>query len=95
MSARSTSKSTRLRRKRLAAGSVAVVANVPVDQFEIVDGPTKSRVLDIKDALEIIDQLEMDLYGGYPYVDQEFTLLTVASSTKFGRTLKLARIFDE
>lgn len=95
MSARTTSKSTRRRRQRLTTDSVAVFAHVPVDRFEIVDGPSRARSTDIEEALRIIDELGIRHdEDGYPYYDQEFTLLTSASTTKFGRTLQLATIFD-
>lgn len=93
MSARSTSKSNRRRRKRLTSGSVAVFAHVPVDRFEIVDGPSREKWF-IR-AFILVDAMHKDPADpDFPYWQQEFTLLTAASTTRFGRQLKLTAIFN-
>ena len=60
-----------------------LVAAVPVDMIEIVDGPRFRRMLDAKFRL---DREE--------YVKRLFTLTTPASGSRFQRELLLASIYD-
>jgi hypothetical protein len=60
-----------------------LVAHVPVDHFDIVDGPRSERCMHVMDALN----------HGVEYVDQLFTLKTLASNSSFQRKLKLASVF--
>lgn len=61
-----------------------LLAHVPVDQFDIVDGPTLAHCFQLKDTLE---------NGIIEYVDRLFTLKTLASDTPFKRKIRLATIF--
>ena len=60
-----------------------LVAAVPVDMIEIVDGPRFRRMLDVMFRL---DRGE--------YVKRLFTLTTPASGSRFQRELLLASIYD-
>ena len=66
-----------------------LMAHVPVDSFDIVNGPSPARCLYISEMVSAnrhrIEQV---------YVDQTFTLKTLASNTAFKRKLKVATIFD-
>ncbi len=65
------------------------MAHVPVDTFDIVNGPSQARCLQISEMvganLHHIEQA---------YVDQIFTLKTLASNTVFKRKLRIATILD-
>ena len=66
-----------------------LMAHVPVDSFDIVNGPSSARCLYISEMVTAnLHRLEQ------VYVDQTFTLKTLASNTEFKRKLKVATIFD-
>ncbi len=62
-----------------------LIAHVPVDHFDIVNGPTSER------CLQIMEELRNETYG---YVEQLFTLKTLASNSLFMRKIKLSTIFS-
>lgn len=66
-----------------------LMACVPVDSFDIVNGPSSAR------CLYISEMVSANLHRTEPvYVNQSFTLKTLASNTEFKRKLKVATIFD-
>lgn len=66
-----------------------LMAHVPVDSFDIVNGPSSARCLCIS------EMVSANLYRTEPvYIDQTFTLKTLASNTEFKRKLKVATVFD-
>jgi hypothetical protein len=60
-----------------------IMAHVPVDEIQIVNGPGVTR------CLKIVDELTYE-----SYVKQRFTLTTYASAQPFVRDLRIATIFD-
>jgi len=62
----------------------ALVAHVPVDRFDIVDGPGAIRWVQVQGQLT---------HHGKTYVNLRFTLSTAASAATFYRALKVASIF--
>ncbi len=72
--------------ERMSTGTVdlsTLVAHVPVDRFDIVDGPGAARCMAGQERL----------YFAQTYVDLVFTLKTAASTDTFRRTLKMTTIF--
>lgn len=61
-----------------------LVAHVPVDRFDIVDGAGAVRCMAVQERLYANSQT---------YVDLVFTLKTAASTNTFRRTLKMVTIF--
>lgn len=64
-----------------------LVAHVPVDNFEIHNGPSQAR------CLQVMEELSRGTVQEPHYAEQVFTLATLASNSLFRRTLKLAAIF--
>lgn len=70
-----------------------IVAHVPVDKFEIVNGASAGKCMEVQETLAAV--------RGYPRfadgqvtVDLVFTLKTPASEATFRRTLHMADIFN-
>ena len=64
--------------------STAIMAHVPVDRFEIVDGPDAAKVLEVKARLLAVSRYEW----------LTFTLLTAASAERFNLSLAVTSIFN-
>jgi hypothetical protein len=62
-----------------------LIAHIPVDQFDIVDGPKLARCMQAMDGLD--PQADK-------YADLTFTLKTQASNSSFIRRLKMATIYN-
>lgn len=67
-----------------------LVAHVPVDKFDIVNGPSPSRCLQLMEELRPMWKTDHEP----TYVEQLFTLTTPASASAFRRNLRLATVFD-
>ena len=73
----------------MSAGTLKYVnAHVPVDMFEIVNGPSAAKCLEIQASLGLLSSFDAT------YADAEFTLKTPASQSTFRRKLSVARIFS-
>jgi hypothetical protein len=66
-----------------------LMVHVPVDNFEIVNGPGATKCMEIQEELH---RHENDQSSRY--VEVTFTLKTLASKSAFKRQLKLATIFS-
>lgn len=64
-------------------------AHVPVDKFYIVNGPSSARCRQLLEQLRQLAQTSDE-----PYVEQLFTLHTLASSTSFRRRLRLVGAYS-
>lgn len=74
---------------RTSINTSILTAHVPVDTFDIVNGPSQARCLHISEMVSAnLHRIEQ------AYVDQIFTLKTSASKTVFKRKLRIATIFD-
>lgn len=65
-----------------------MTAHIPVDRFDIVNGPGATKWVELQAALV------GKAGSSHPYVEALLTLKTLASGTSFRRTLKMATIFN-